>query len=322
MESGQLGSPPCAELLQALRPAYWFSAHLHTKFAALVAHPPAHPPAQAPPQAPGAPTVPAAGPVPGRTTAFLALDKPLPGRSFLQLLTLPGAGPEGGGGGGAAGPQKVLEYDEEWLAILRASHHLSAQSSGRQQLPSPFPAPSAADRQAVAAALAARGGAAIPLNFEPTVAAHSGGSSGAGGGGRPARGRMPQFVPRNPQTLALLQLLGGLPYNLDRGKGGAAAGWGGAGAARPRQPPGPPPPGPPPSALPVLLPSEPNPEEIDISGALDSTSGSDDEEAAEEAGRRESADIGAAEADWQQQQQRHDAMFQPANGLSNWPDAQ
>ena len=119
VEDGSLGSPPAAQLLQALRPAYWFSAHLHTKFAALVQHPPAPAAAGAAAAAGGGAGAErqsggaegaegAAGPGPGSaaaaagaggagpgagppgaggfpTTRFLALDKCLPGRDFLQV---------------------------------------------------------------------------------------------------------------------------------------------------------------------------------------------------------------------------------------------
>ena len=53
------------------------------------------------------------------------------------------------------------------------------------------------------AALAARGGAAVPDNFAAVA---------PGPSGRP--GRMPQAAQRSPQTAAFLELLG-LPYNLE-----------------------------------------------------------------------------------------------------------
>eukprot|EP00268_Persea_americana_P050913 TRINITY_DN5583_c0_g1_i6.p1 TRINITY_DN5583_c0_g1~~TRINITY_DN5583_c0_g1_i6.p1 ORF type:complete len:328 (-),score=45.16 TRINITY_DN5583_c0_g1_i6:1056-2039(-) len=80
-----LGSKAAAELLDMLKPPYWFSAHLHCKFPAIVQHG-------------------EDGPV----TKFLALDKCLPGRNFLQILEIESD----------LGPYEI-QYDEEWLAITR-----------------------------------------------------------------------------------------------------------------------------------------------------------------------------------------------------------
>lgn len=55
-------------------------------------------------------------------------------------------------------------------------------------------------------ALAARGGSAIPHIFVRTVHVHNPSQ-------RP-QGRMPHSMPRNPQTIAFLDMLR-LPYNLD-----------------------------------------------------------------------------------------------------------
>lgn len=66
VQNRELGSPPAMELLRALQPDYWFSAHLHVKFPAVVPH------------------------EGGRVTRFLSLDKCLPKRDFLQVRpTLP-----------------------------------------------------------------------------------------------------------------------------------------------------------------------------------------------------------------------------------------
>ncbi|KAG2319504.1 hypothetical protein Bca52824_012717 [Brassica carinata] len=85
IEARTLGSKPAALLLEKLKPRYWFSAHLHCKFAASVQH--------------GSD---------GSVTKFLALDKCGPGKKFLQIIDIESE----------PGPFEVL-YDEEWLAITR-----------------------------------------------------------------------------------------------------------------------------------------------------------------------------------------------------------
>jgi lariat debranching enzyme len=113
-------------LLRNLKPAWWFAAHLHTRFEASVRHDPSEPPSlEQPPagnpdeiaiadeddefDAPSGSTVPSTSaapqnpdeitlddeieavahpPPPPRETRFLALDKCLPRRQFLEVSSL------------------------------------------------------------------------------------------------------------------------------------------------------------------------------------------------------------------------------------------
>jgi len=99
VDDGVLGNPASRKLLDILRPKYWFSAYLHVKFAGLVNHPTKE------------------GEDP-QVTRFLALDKCLPHKDYLQLLDFPEA--EGGGQVGG----RVFTYDPEWLAIMRSTNEL------------------------------------------------------------------------------------------------------------------------------------------------------------------------------------------------------
>ncbi len=74
-----LGSPPLLEILRALRPRYWFAAHLHCKFAAKYRHT-----MQAPTEAERSKGENKAKSK-SQTTDFLALGKCVPNQDFLQV---------------------------------------------------------------------------------------------------------------------------------------------------------------------------------------------------------------------------------------------
>jgi lariat debranching enzyme len=163
VNTNKLGSDPLWNLLDTLRPQFWFCAHHHVKFAAVVPWmdevarpleslpppPPPPPPLPPPPAPPGSaflPTPPVAlsaesVPIPtccvagARVTRFLALDKVLPGRDFLQVLTIPVpigyTTPES-----FSGAYK-LEWDLEWLGILQRTYEYLHVGRGRVMLP-PF----------------------------------------------------------------------------------------------------------------------------------------------------------------------------------------
>ncbi|KAJ8523274.1 hypothetical protein ON010_g17588 [Phytophthora cinnamomi] len=181
IRTNSLGSPAGEFLLYQLRPQHWFAAHLHVKFAAIVVHP-----EQATDSAPtsangdntetemsGANAEKEAAPKPPSqpaTTKFLALDKCLPRREFMQILDLaPSAtttevsstnehkdgaettsttngdkqveteqeksarasrSPKPAG----RSPPKIM-FDLEWLAILRATHHLASSNKFAPRVP-------------------------------------------------------------------------------------------------------------------------------------------------------------------------------------------
>ncbi|XP_031118995.1 lariat debranching enzyme [Ipomoea triloba] len=169
IQEGTLGSKPAAELLEKLRPSYWFSAHLHCKFAALVQH--------------------GEG---SSVTKFLALDKCLPGRKFLQVIEVESE----------PGPYE-LQYDEEWLAIMRKFNSILPLTIRRVDY-SNVQLDLQECRHFVRNKLQSRG--AKPFDFVRTVPCHD--------PCQPLANGVFSGHCRNPQTEALLQLLE-LEYLLD-----------------------------------------------------------------------------------------------------------
>uniref|UniRef100_A0A0K0CW00 DBR1 domain-containing protein n=1 Tax=Angiostrongylus cantonensis TaxID=6313 RepID=A0A0K0CW00_ANGCA len=105
---GKLGNPATMKLLFDIRPRYWLSAHLHVAFAALVPH------------------IAKDGARAAAPTRFLALDKPIPRRHFVQALEMDIA----------ADAELKLSYDPQWLAILKLTDSFTSISSSNINLPS------------------------------------------------------------------------------------------------------------------------------------------------------------------------------------------
>ena len=194
IQAGRLGSPPLMSLLRNLKPSWWFAAHLHTRFEARVQHDPLGSPvvavsnpdeivigdedddfdvpsstSTAPPNAEETglqKEVETTEPPPApRETKFLALDKCLPRRQFLeassfffpvvssteasfffpsQVVDIPTKeeGPS------SEGPTTVvLSYDPEWLAITRAFQPYLSRKREQATYPDPDAARAAVARE-------------------------------------------------------------------------------------------------------------------------------------------------------------------------------
>eukprot|EP01127_Copromyxa_protea_P023902 TRINITY_DN9183_c0_g1_i1.p1 TRINITY_DN9183_c0_g1~~TRINITY_DN9183_c0_g1_i1.p1 ORF type:complete len:634 (-),score=150.53 TRINITY_DN9183_c0_g1_i1:91-1776(-) len=101
ISQNNLGNPAHEKLLNFHKPDFWFSAHLHVKFPALVEH------------------------EDGKVTKFLSLDKCLPRRNFLQVIDIPIP----------TEAEKKLCYDVEWLAVLKSTAFLDSVKPGVARLP-------------------------------------------------------------------------------------------------------------------------------------------------------------------------------------------
>lgn len=230
-KADKLGSEPAEQVLNHLRPRFWFSGHMHVKFRATIEHDDdakgdffqnLHVPGELQTQLPKAVKTrqkPRNRP-PGITntsTHFLALDKPGPDSEFLELREIdscwdwnePSIAPYMQK---TSGGKFVLHYDEEWLSILCATDGAAETSSTSHD---GYKGPADASlldrtgeaRAYISANITAKGLLRIPDNFQAHAPAYE-------GPGSAHDEEQPCEYP-NSQTEALCELLGFTTSSVD-----------------------------------------------------------------------------------------------------------
>jgi len=231
VERNDLGSPCNRELLDTLKPKWWFSAHLHVKFMATVRHNPEHlttttvasalvPSQLVPIIKPALPTkkdepeqklfskneVNENTKTTVEATQFYAIESTDKCNSddltdqMTRFLSLDKCLPRRQFLSilhiTSTKPKDVMEYDLEWLAILQKSHELTVIEHRRVNMPNELIKISQGDLEAIRSQLGNRG-LSIPNNFCVTVPPHD------------LRDRFLPPIPfmGNPQSDELLNLL-------------------------------------------------------------------------------------------------------------------
>ena len=135
-------------------------------------------------------------------TSFLALDKCLPNRKFLQLLDIAPLNPSASSPSPSESEEPTFTYDPEWLSILRvfASHDPHTQPPRNEGEAAYIPL-IAQERQWVDENIVAKNRLTIPENFELTGPVYDGRDIRSVGTEQPR-----EYT--NPQTTLFCDLLG------------------------------------------------------------------------------------------------------------------
>ena len=121
--SNTLGSMPAEALLHDLQPRYWFSAHMHVKYAAIVKHEENNT-TNSNINMSNNDDVNEVKKEEEKTTKFLALDKCLPNRKFLQVLDMTSR--ENNTNNTVPKYTDEIVWDIGWLAVIKGMHHISS----------------------------------------------------------------------------------------------------------------------------------------------------------------------------------------------------